>query len=335
MNALRGSFRMVRHPGIPELHDDAVRLQTGPELAYSGSLLACITGLTTASATLCRVGGRVLLVIHSNPIAAACLSPDRAPVLLADVAADPARALQALSGAWVLMFADEDEGRFILATDRAARRAPCFAVYGNRVLFGLGADDVVALEPALARIDPQAIFGYLYSHVIVAPQTVYEHVQRLRPGEFLCVEREAVRRRCYWEPTYSEEASPRGFRAARHELMRLLESSVAQEIGPGNPGAFLSGGTDSSTLAGMLGRVTGQPANTYSIGFDAEGFDEMAYARIAARHFRTRHREYYVTPDDIVATVPLIAHAYDQPFGNSSALPAFLCAHMAKADGVT
>ena len=72
-------------------------------------------------------------------------------------------------------------------------------------------------------------------------------------------------------------------------------------------GAFLSGGTDSSTVAGILGDVTGEPASTYSIGFDVPGFDEMGYARIAANHFGTQHHEYYVTPDDLVATMPAVA----------------------------
>jgi asparagine synthase (glutamine-hydrolysing) len=61
----------------------------------------------------------------------------------------------------------------------------------------------------------------------------------------------------------------------------------------------------------------------------------MAFARIAARRFDTEHHEYYVTPDDLVRSIPLVAASYDQPFGNSSALPAYYCAKMAKEDGVT
>ena len=77
-----------------------------------------------------------------------------------------------------------------------------------------------------------------------------------------------------------------------------------------------------------------RPAATYSIGFEAEGYDEMAYARIAARHFNTEHHEYYVTPADLVRSIPEVAAHYDQPFGNSSSLPAYHCARMARADGV-
>jgi asparagine synthase (glutamine-hydrolysing) len=100
------------------------------------------------------------------------------------------------------------------------------------------------------------------------------------------------------------------------------------------PRAFLSGGTDSSTVSGLLTQVLGKPAETYSIGFGAEGFDETEYARIASRHFGTHHHEYYVTPDDVVKAIPIIAAAYDEPFGNASAVPTYLCAKRAREDGI-
>jgi asparagine synthase (glutamine-hydrolysing) len=115
----------------------------------------------------------------------------------------------------------------------------------------------------------------------------------------------------------------------------IRESVAAASAGHQRVGAFLSGGTDSSTVAGMLCQVTGKPAPVYSIGFDAEGYDEMEYARIAARHFGCEHHEYYVTPDDLVSSIQGVAQHHDQPFGNSSALPAYYCAQIAQADGCT
>ena len=119
------------------------------------------------------------------------------------------------------------------------------------------------------------------------------------------------------------------------QLRTLLANAVRREIGTGRPACFLSGGTDSSTVAGMIREVTGQAPASYSIGFEAEGYDEMAYARIAAKHFGTDHHEYYVTPDDLIAAIPQVATHYDQPFGNSSALPAYYCAKFARENGVT
>ena len=104
----------------------------------------------------------------------------------------------------------------------------------------------------------------------------------------------------------------------------MLRTSVERAAGDEEVGAFLSGGTDSSTIAGILSEISNHPARTYSIGFEAAGYDEMEYARIAAQHFSTEHHEYYVTPDDIVEAIPQIAAIFDQPFGNSSAIPTFL-----------
>ncbi|MBN1378889.1 MAG: asparagine synthase C-terminal domain-containing protein, partial [Gammaproteobacteria bacterium] len=99
-------------------------------------------------------------------------------------------------------------------------------------------------------------------------------------------------------------------------------------------GAFLSGGLDSSTVAGSLSEVFPGAAKTFSIGFPVEGYDEIKYARIAADRFKTQAHEYYVTPDDTVAAIPKIAAYYDEPFGNSSALAAYYCAKMAGENGI-
>src|SRR5262245_53668818 len=137
----------------------------------------------------------------------------------------------------------------------------------------------------------------------------------------------------YWEMHYVEDQR-RPFLELKEAFLDCVRNSVRVAAADGPVGAFLSGGTDSSTIAGMLGAVTGEPARTYSIGFESQGYDEMDYARIAARHFGTRHHEYYVTPSDVAAAIPRIAAVHDQPFGNSSAVPTYYCARLARDDGV-
>ncbi|MEO8936498.1 MAG: asparagine synthase C-terminal domain-containing protein [Burkholderiaceae bacterium] len=181
---------------------------------------------------------------------------------------------------------------------------------------------------------PQAIFDYLYFHCIPAPSTVYRGVQRLLAGHALQFDASGIRIAPYWSPTYDEQRND-PVPALEVEFLKTVKASVARAIdGAVHPGCFLSGGTDSSTVAGMLADVTGAPPQGYSIGFDADGFDEMRYARIAAKRFGVEHHEYYITPADLVASIPSIAAAYDQPFGNSSVLPTYYCAKMAAADGI-
>ena len=138
----------------------------------------------------------------------------------------------------------------------------------------------------------------------------------------------------YWEPTFEEQRNP-SFDTLKSEFRQLLQDSVAAQLDGSKPACFLSGGTDSSTVAGMLALASGKVAASYSIGFDAQGYDEMEYARLAAKHFKTEHHEYYVTPDDLVRSIRDVAASFDQPFGNSSALPSYYCARMALNDGTT
>jgi len=225
----------------------------------------------------------------------------------------------------------DGEGRAFLAVDRFAARTLCYRVTDGKLQFAERADALVAADAAL---DPQALFDYLYFHVVPSPQTVFAAVQRLPPGHALWFEDGQARVTPYWAPRFEEARAP-SFDALRDEFRSLLRESVARALDGGKPACFLSGGTDSSTVAGMIGEVTGRAAATYSIGFEAEGYDEMAFARIAAQRFGTEHHEYYVTPDDLVRSIPAMAAHFDQPFGNSSALPAYYCALKAREDGVT
>ena len=224
-------------------------------------------------------------------------------------------------------------GAVFLAVDRFAIRSLCYRQVGSTLLFAERAD---ALADPGHELDSQAIFDYLFFHVIPSPRTIFKGVYRLPPAHCALFENGVLKVAPYWTPNFSENISP-SFESRRDEFRQLIKDAVHSQVAGGDPaktGCFLSGGTDSSTVAGMLGLVTGQSASTYSIGFDAAGYDEMEFARIASRHFKTRHHEYYVTPDDLVRSIADVAAHYDQPFGNSSSLPAYYCARMAKADGV-
>ena len=227
----------------------------------------------------------------------------------------------------------EPSGRAFLAVDRFATRTLCYRVVDGRLLAGVRAEELASTRDA-SNIDPQALFDYLYFHVIPSPRTIFKDVFRLPAGHYALFENGKLTVAPYWVPEFKIQPDL-SFETAKGELRQLLRDAVASELDGSKPACFLSGGTDSSTIAGMIGVASGQPAATYSIGFEAEGYDEMEYARLAARHFKTEHHEYYVTPDDLVARIPAVARHFDQPFGNSSALPTYFCAKRARDDGVT
>jgi len=242
-----------------------------------------------------------------------------------------AQAAGGVDGAFAVGLTDA-AGRSFLAVDRFAMCSLCYRVIDGQLHFATRADALAALQPK-ADIDPQAIFDYLYFHVIPSPRTVFQGVYRLPPAHYALFEKGQLTVAPYWVPRFEEAPKP-AFAPMAAEFRQQLRNAVAAQLDGSKPACFLSGGTDSSTVAGMIGEAAGQPAATYSIGFEAEGYDEMQFARLAAKHFGTEHHEYYVTPDDLVRSIPSVAAHYDQPFGNSSVLPAYYCARMARADGV-
>lgn len=241
---------------------------------------------------------------------------------------------ESLTGAFSCCIVDENAGEVVLATDRMGTYPLSYQALAGGLIFASSAD-AIRLHPSIrSEIDPQSLYNYIYFHMVPGPDTIYQGQKRLLPGEYLLYRKGSIETRKYWEMRFQEDER-RPFQELKQEFLEVLHSSVRTAIGDDEAGAFLSGGTDSSTIAGILGEVSGQPARTYSIGFDATGYDEMGYARIAAKHFGTRHQEYYVTPEDIVSAIPEVAAVFDQPFGNSSALPAYYCARMAKSDGLS
>jgi asparagine synthase (glutamine-hydrolysing) len=239
-----------------------------------------------------------------------------------------------MSGPFAIAVVDTGSASGLLAIDRLATRTMCYAHPPGGIVFGSNAASVVAYPGVERELSRQAIFNYLYCHVIPSPGTIYRSVQKLQPGEAVTFRGGIIERHFYWQLPYHDHGTD-SVEALEGRFRQLLKAAAGHAInGASSIGTFLSGGTDSSTVTALLSELTGEPARTYSIGFAWEGFDEMKYARITARHLGARAHEYYVTPQDIVSAIPIIARAYDEPFGNDSAAPTYFCAKMAREDGV-
>lgn len=303
-----------------------------PLSRYDASPLHSMTDGAGAIAVAAHDGS---VSVHREPglLAAVCgralLNGSGEQLALRLVTAWRARGAQAcaeLSGHFAVCIIDANAGLALLAIDRSGVHALHYHSAPQGLRFASSAAALPGGEP-----DPQALFDYLYFHMIPAPRSIYRQRQRLLPGEYLLYRGGRAERGRYWQMRF-HEASGLPFVVMKRQFRSALEEAVRGAAnGGGKVGAFLSGGTDSSTLAGLLE----PPASTFSIGFNVAGYDEMAYARIASRHFHTEHHEHYLTAADVVDAIPRIAAASDQPFGNASVVPAYFCARMARASGVT
>lgn len=245
-------------------------------------------------------------------------------------------ALGQISGDFGLAAWDSQEGRGLLAIDRIGMHQLVYARATSGALAFASTLDMLSGFPGVERrLSQQAVYDYLFYHVSPGPQTILEGMLRLEPGHCIEFGRAGVGAPvAYWTMRFREEPKA-SVATLKDEFMSLLETAVREAAEQTSSGAFLSGGTDSSTVTGMLARASDRPARTFSIGFDVPGYDEMAYARIAARHFGCEQHEYYVTPSDVVDAVPRIAASFDQPFGNASAIPTYYCARLARESGVS
>lgn len=243
------------------------------------------------------------------------------------------KAPQETHGPFALAIIDQKKHQALLAIDRLGIRPLCYVQAANQLVFGSTTDSVIAHPAVNATIDSQAIFNYLFCHMVPSPGSIYRGVRKLLPGQYILFQENHVTEAFYWALEYQEKN--RGSLTARSSHLKdALKNAVQRTLSGHKTGAFLSGGTDSSTITGVLTQVGGTPANTYSMGFEADGFDEMEYARITAKHFGSHTHEYYVTPQDVVDAIPLVAQAYDEPFGNASAVPTYYCAKLAHQDGI-
>ncbi len=233
-----------------------------------------------------------------------------------------------------LVLIDEQQQSLILASDPIGLSHIYYARTTQGIVFGSSADFVIRHPDVSNAISRQSVFDYVYFHHCPSPNTIYQQVKKLEGGQCLVYRNGQISLKRYWNPVFQEQLTG-SLRQAGEELQALLVSAVQDHADTeDNTGAFLSGGLDSSSVAGALAKVFPGKAKTFSMGFPVEGYNEIEYANIAVKYFNTRQHEYYVTPEDTVNAVAAIAAYYDEPFGNSSALAAYYCAKLAKENGV-
>tara|TARA_R110002110_G_scaffold415858_2_gene658578 strand:+ start:12644 stop:14506 length:1863 start_codon:yes stop_codon:yes gene_type:complete len=178
------------------------------------------------------------------------------------------------------------------------------------------------------QLSLDAIYHYLYYHSIPSPLCIYKSFSRLLPGHYLIYQNDRLKSLPYWHPTLLNK--PQGNFSQKKEQLHNLVSSAIQKRSIGKLGAFLSGGIDSTSVLGFATKVAGRPIDAFTIGFDAENYDEVAYAKIAADKYEANHHIYYLQAKDIITCFDTVQSGLAQPFGNASLIPSYYCAKMAK-----
>jgi asparagine synthase (glutamine-hydrolysing) len=251
-------------------------------------------------------------------------------------------AVERCVGMFAFAIWDAHERRLHLVRDRAGEKPLYYGTAGGCFMF---ASEVRALRahPAFdAEIDRNAVAAFLRYGYIPAPHSIYRGICKLMPGGMLTV---TIRRdgsfdvpppQAYWSlQERLQQGAVQPFEGddqeAIGELDRLCLRSVRQQMIADVPlGAFLSGGVDSSLVVAAMQSQSPGPIKTFTIGFRDKAFDEAPQARRIAHHLGTDHTELYVTPHDAQQVIPQLARIYDEPFSDSSQIPTFIVARLAR-----
>jgi asparagine synthase (glutamine-hydrolysing) len=241
------------------------------------------------------------------------------------------RALSEISGMFAFALWDKQTKILSLARDRMGEK-PLYYGWVNGV-FGF-ASELAALRtmphfaPPINRDALAQFVGYSY---VPTPMSIFEGIQKLPAAHMAVLKGHEVDLTPYWSLTEAGAPFAGDDAAALSQLDECLSAAVGRMMVADVPlGAFLSGGVDSSTIVALMQAQSARPVKTFSIGFDEPRFNEAPYAKAVAEHLRTDHTELYVSAKQAQEVIPRLASMYSEPFADSSQIPTFLVAQMAR-----
>lgn len=243
-------------------------------------------------------------------------------------------------GMFALALWDRRARRLTLARDRLGEKPLYYGRQGGAFLFGSELSALRAYPGFVGEVDPDAVAAVIKHHYVPAPASIYRGVRKLPPGMMLELDVDAAEPtpRPYWSVAQAaRQGAVAPFdgdeEAAADTLEALLSRAVAGQTLSDVPiGAFLSGGIDSSLIVALMQAQASRPVKTFTIGFEAAGFDEAAHARAVAAHLGTDHVEHYVTVREAQDVAPRLPELYCEPFADASQIPAFLIAQAARRE---
>lgn len=248
------------------------------------------------------------------------------------------KALQEFNGMFAFALWDKKEQTLTLARDRMGEKPLYYGWWKGGFIFASELKALKALKGFHPEIDRHALSSYMRYSYIGAEQTIYEGIRKLQPAHYITLTRpdDTLEAKAYWSLTEEmEQASHNPFSASEAEMIDELEAllgqAVANQMIADVPlGCFLSGGIDSTAITLMMQKQSSVPAKTFTIGFDEAGFNEAPHAKAIANHLNTEHTELYVTAKQAMEVIPKLPELYDEPFADSSQIPTYLVAAMAK-----
>ena len=259
------------------------------------------------------------------------------------------QALKMLEGMFAFVLYDQQEKKIFLARDRAGEKPLYFSSANKALLFGSELKALRCFSKHDDTISTTALNAYTQLNYIPAPYSIYQGTFKCPQGALISIDLSSfdysstvnnfdqfislngVTFSTYWEFEAPKQPSLMPYEIMRDKLEKIIESSIKKQMISDVPlGAFLSGGVDSSLVVALMQKISEQPIETFTIGFNNKKYDESIHASKVADHLKTNHHELIVSDQDALETIPLLSNMYDEPFADSSQIPTFLVSRLAQ-----
>jgi asparagine synthase (glutamine-hydrolysing) len=237
-----------------------------------------------------------------------------------------------LRGMFAFALWDQRRQRLVLGRDRLGKKPLYYLDANGRLAFASEINALYALPDFRPEIDPQALDLYLTYSYVPAPLSIFRSIRKLLPGHLLIVQGHRVEAKRYWRLAFGAVGDQPAEDLVRAVRAKIEESVQLRLVSDVPVGCFLSGGVDSSSVVAVMSRLSPKPIKTFSIGFGSQRFNELPYARAAAKLYGTDHFELMVCPDavGVVGVLPEIARHFGEPYGDASAVPTWYLARLAR-----
>jgi asparagine synthase (glutamine-hydrolysing) len=244
-------------------------------------------------------------------------------------------AVNRFRGMFAFVIFDNQKKQLLLCRDRAGVKPLYYYWHNNCFLFS---SELKALHehPSFSKnLKLQSVHAYLKWGYIPAPHTIFNHTHKLNPGHCLIFDilHRTLTETQYWNSMdcYNQPILDISFDEAKNELEQLFIQSFGYRMVSDVPvGIFLSGGFDSVAVAAILQKHRSEQLKTFTIGFKEHTYNEAPFAKRIATYLGCDHTEYICTPQDALSIIPKLPDIYDEPFGDSSAIPTILVSEKAR-----
>ena len=243
--------------------------------------------------------------------------------------------IEKLSGMFAIAIYDRHKEILYLVRDRIGKKPLYYWIEDGNLVFASELKPIMKCPGFEGKIRKEVISRFLYQQYLCEPDSIYENVKKVRPGQVIAFSADGLQESCYWEIKKvfqtQKNTAPDKYEEAKRGLKEILKDSIRDRLAADVPvGTFLSGGFDSSLVTALAQDVSDSPVKTFSIGFYEEKYNEAEYAKEVAEYLGCSHTEMYVEEKDMLDMVESIPAYYDEPFADSSQIPSMLVSKLAR-----